>query len=403
MKLPRLLLFLPLLFLTLTILPTPLLTSAHAEDSEFRTEFIGNHRNMRFKHQEFLVKQNGDIIEGEIEAIITETEAEGIEFRQKMFLLDIASAMAKMHIEWNKADRTQLDKIEIMQAEEVLKANKRQAEIDKLTNTEKTPGNFVLNVHKQEMLDAKLKPVLYPHWVHRMFFRCKVCHEDLEIMKRGANKLSQKQIEDGKTCGACHNGTVSFDASLKVNCEKCHMYDTPVGQSYVDLSRFDAKEFNAIALRLGTRLNVENIKEEGLPKDKFGDINWVEMDKQKIIEPLSSLGMKEDTEGTRDTDILFDVPFAFMKDVKFSHKIHSSWIKCSLCHDRIFKKKLGANKVTMVDMKQGRSCGTCHGRVSFKVSDCKRCHSYDVNKPTKGILIRPKPPAEPEPEAAEEE
>jgi c(7)-type cytochrome triheme protein len=356
---------------------------------------------MRFKWQEFLVKQNGDIIRGEIKGLIKEAEVKDIKFGEKMFLLDIASAMAKMNIEWNKGDRNQLDKIEVMQAEEVLKANKRQAVLDKIKKTESTPGNFVLNVHKQEMIDAGLKPVIYPHWVHRMFFRCKVCHEDLEIMERGANKLSQAQIEDGKTCGACHNGTVSFDASLKVNCEKCHMYGTPKGDSYTDLSRFDAKEFAAIAERLGAKLNVKNIKDGELPKDKFGDIQWVEMVSQNIIEPLSSLGDHKDEEGVRATDILFDVPFAFMKDVQFSHKIHSSWVKCSLCHDRIFKKELGAAKVRMVDMKKGESCGTCHGKIAFKVADCKRCHSYDVKKPVKGILIRPIP--EPEPEAEEEE
>ncbi|VAV83848.1 hypothetical protein MNBD_DELTA01-1553 [hydrothermal vent metagenome] len=397
MKLPRLVLLLSVLFIALSAFTAPIVSEVRAEDdSEFRTEFIFNHQNMRFKWQEFLVKQNGDIIRDEIKKLIKEAEAEDVEFRQKMFLLDIASAMAKMNVEWNKGNRNLLDKIDVMQAEEVLKANKRQAVLDKVITTEKTPGNFVLNVHKQEMIDAKINPVLYPHWVHRMFFRCKVCHEDLEIMKRGANKLSQAQIEEGKTCGACHNGTVSFDAKLKENCVKCHMYNTPKGDSYVNLSRFDAKEFSDIALKLGTTINVDNIPEEGLPKDKFGDINWVKMDELQIIAPLNSIGMRDDDEGVRDTDILFDVPYAFMKDVKFSHKIHSSWIKCSLCHDRIFKKELGANKVTMVDMKEGRSCGTCHGRVAFKVANCKRCHNYDQSKPIKGILERPKPPAEPE-------
>jgi len=398
MRLSRLVLLISVLTVALTMLLTPFSGYLHAEDSEFRTEFIFNHQNMRFKHQEFLVKQNGDIVRDEIKAIIKEAEAKDITFRDKMRLLDIANAMANMDVEWNKSKRNLVDKVEIMQAEEVLKANKRQAVLDKIKTTESTPGNFVLNTHKQEMIDAGLKPVLYPHWVHRMFFRCKVCHEDIEVMKRGANDLSQAQIESGKTCGVCHNGTVSFDAKLKENCVKCHMYDTPKGDSYVDLTRFDAKEFSDIALMLGTTLSVENIPEDGLPLDKFGDINWVKMDQLEIIHPLSAIGMKDDDEGVRDTEIIFDVPFAFMKDVKFSHKIHSSWIKCSLCHDQIFKKELGANKVTMVDMKQGKSCGTCHGRVSFKVANCKRCHNYDSSKPEKGVLERPKPKVESAPE-----
>jgi len=77
MKLPRLVLLLSVLFIALSAFTAPIVSEVRAEDdSEFRTEFIFNHQNMRFSD--------------EIKKLIKEAEAEDVEFRQKMFLLDIA-------------------------------------------------------------------------------------------------------------------------------------------------------------------------------------------------------------------------------------------------------------------------------------------------------------------------
>ena len=57
-------------------------------------------------------------------------------------------------------------------------------------------GDVVINEFSDE---AGMRPVVFPHWFHRIRFRCKVCHGDLG--------------------GACHNGNVAWSIE---NCDLCH-------------------------------------------------------------------------------------------------------------------------------------------------------------------------------------
>jgi len=67
---------------------------------------------------------------------------------------------------------------------------------------------------------AGMRPVVFPHWFHRIRFRCKVCHADLGFkFKAGGNKINMAKIIDGKFCGACHNGEVAWSVE---NCDMCH-------------------------------------------------------------------------------------------------------------------------------------------------------------------------------------
>jgi len=65
-----------------------------------------------------------------------------------------------------------------------------------------------------------MRPVIYPHWFHRIRFRCKVCHHELGFkMRAGANDISMSAIIDGKYCGICHNNDVAWGVE---NCDLCH-------------------------------------------------------------------------------------------------------------------------------------------------------------------------------------
>jgi c(7)-type cytochrome triheme protein len=68
----------------------------------------------------------------------------------------------------------------------------------------------------------QLPASIFPHWVHRARFMCKVCHEALFVPKAGANTVTMKHIADGKACGACHDGKTAFGVGLS-NCERCHV------------------------------------------------------------------------------------------------------------------------------------------------------------------------------------
>jgi len=67
---------------------------------------------------------------------------------------------------------------------------------------------------------AGMRPAVFPHWFHRIRFRCKVCHADLGFkFKAGGNKITMSKIINGRFCGACHNGEVAWSVE---NCAMCH-------------------------------------------------------------------------------------------------------------------------------------------------------------------------------------
>jgi c(7)-type cytochrome triheme protein len=52
--------------------------------------------------------------------------------------------------------------------------------------------------------------------------KCADCHPAVFKMKKGGDAITMKDINDGKFCGTCHNGTKAFSAKDAANCAKCH-------------------------------------------------------------------------------------------------------------------------------------------------------------------------------------
>lgn len=78
-------------------------------------------------------------------------------------------------------------------------------------------GDVVMNNYSD---GAGMRPVVFPHWFHRVRFRCKVCHADLGFrFKAGGNEVTMLKIIDGQFCGACHNGGLAWSVE---NCNLCH-------------------------------------------------------------------------------------------------------------------------------------------------------------------------------------
>lgn len=78
-------------------------------------------------------------------------------------------------------------------------------------------GDVVLNKRAER---EGMSPVVFPHWFHRIRFRCKVCHSELGFeMRAGANQVTMNEIVQGRFCGACHNGTIAWPTE---NCALCH-------------------------------------------------------------------------------------------------------------------------------------------------------------------------------------
>jgi len=78
-------------------------------------------------------------------------------------------------------------------------------------------GDVIINNYSDQ---AGMRPVIFPHWFHRIRFRCKVCHADLGFkFKAGGNDINMLKIFDGEYCGACHNGQIAWGVE---NCVLCH-------------------------------------------------------------------------------------------------------------------------------------------------------------------------------------
>jgi c(7)-type cytochrome triheme protein len=78
-------------------------------------------------------------------------------------------------------------------------------------------GDVVINNYSDA---AGMRPAVFPHWFHRIRFRCKVCHADLGFkFQAGGNDINMLKIIDGQFCGACHNGDVAWGIE---NCGLCH-------------------------------------------------------------------------------------------------------------------------------------------------------------------------------------
>ena len=78
-------------------------------------------------------------------------------------------------------------------------------------------GDVLLNSTSKA---AGMNPVIFPHWVHRMKYSCRACHESLGFkMKAGTSGITMNKIFAGEYCAVCHNGKVAFATT---QCQLCH-------------------------------------------------------------------------------------------------------------------------------------------------------------------------------------
>ncbi len=236
----------------------------------------------------------------------------------------------------------------------------------------KSPGNYgsiVLNRYTGGEA-GPMKAVVFPHWLHRTKFTCKVCHNDIGFpMKAGGTDIKMADIFAGKYCGQCHNGETAF---APTTCNRCHSYGIDVAEN-------------------------KKIEEElkDLPKGEFGNkVDWVKAMNEKKIAPKASLDGSEDM-FVFDKDIELPVTkfFPHPPDVLYPHKAHTEWLHCGSCHPKVFNMKAGGNPdMSMLQIIDGKYCGTCHGKVAFPLENCFACHSQPLKLEAgtieKGKLIK---------------
>jgi c(7)-type cytochrome triheme protein len=81
------------------------------------------------------------------------------------------------------------------------------------------PGDVVLKRSAPSLGD--FAPATFPHWIHRMQYKCPACHDELFAMKAGSSRFTMSDILAGKFCGQCHNGKLAFAATF-ATWNRCH-------------------------------------------------------------------------------------------------------------------------------------------------------------------------------------
>ena len=220
---------------------------------------------------------------------------------------------------------------------------------------------------------AGLAPVVFDHWLHRAKFTCRLCHVDIGFaMKAGATGIRASDNMNGYYCGTCHNGKKAFDGKIvfgtcekvfapetKPRCLRCHSLGKNVKAEY---------EFNKFT--------------ENLPRGRFGNgVDWEKAEVDGLIKPLDFLegvSIKRQSLAVQK-DFALGTKLEGMPDIIFSHKKHTVWNGCELCHPEIFVGvKRGTTKYSMTEIFEGKYCGVCHTSVAFPLIDCQRCHTKPV-------------------------
>jgi len=120
-----------------------------------------------------------------------------------------------------------------------------------------------------------------------------------------------------------------------------------------------------------------------LPRDEDGKVDWERAIQEELVNPIASIEVNSGDEFIMDFRVVIKFNNMLIKDVVFSHAVHTYWLNCNTCHPKIFRPEVASNHMTMKEMQEGKYCGHCHGKVAFPTgvidapnfrANCLRCH-----------------------------
>jgi c(7)-type cytochrome triheme protein len=196
---------------------------------------------------------------------------------------------------------------------------------------------------------------------------CKSCHND--SMKKGVH-YTMAQMEQGKSCGQCHDGKKVFGL---VKCTGCHKVK--------DIA-IKVKDTGPVQFRHTTHLKKSTycgachnsiFKTSGnVP------VSMTEMEKGKSCGACHNGKKTFSLASCTTCHPVKDRTFSDKDagNVVFSHTSHITIYKCGDCHSMIYEAAKSNKRKTMAQMESGESCGACHdGKTAFTVKEnCATCH-----------------------------
>jgi c(7)-type cytochrome triheme protein len=207
---------------------------------------------------------------------------------------------------------------------------------------------------------SKVFSVTFPHEAHTQWLRCKNCHSRIFPLRRGRRGaeptvVTMAKIKAGRYCGACH-GLVSF--GVKDECARCH---TRVPAT----SKWRPGEEPQKPIE---RSRTWDEAAKLLPV-KEGGPDWAKAMADGVIAPRAGLDPKEEEEEIFPSDVELATGDDSPGKVTFSHEFHTSLLICTTCHPEMEKE---VKKTRFVGRHE--DCKACHGKVSFTMKKCDRCH-----------------------------
>jgi len=196
---------------------------------------------------------------------------------------------------------------------------------------------------------------------------CKACHNS--AMGKGIH-YTMAQMEQGKSCGQCHNGTSAFALSKCTNCHKVR-----------DIA-FKVKETGPVLFKHSSHLQNDGscsaCHNTLFTTGTNPPASMAAMEKGKSCGAChngeKAFALSECSKCHPSRELTFIDKNT--GNIPFSHNNHTNLYTCGECHPLIFKTSRSKNRISMKKMEAGSSCGSCHdGKTAFSVkANCASCH-----------------------------
>jgi c(7)-type cytochrome triheme protein len=212
--------------------------------------------------------------------------------------------------------------------------------------------------------------VIFDHDVHvrKLKNDCTVCHNSLYQIGKKNPVTTMAEMEQGKSCGTCHNKVKAFHVA---ECVRCHI----VKEVPIVIPDFGTLIFShKFHLGLYSCGDCHNKIFRAGPGNPHVTMKQMEEGRSCGVCHDSKTAFSVKGDCTR-CHAVKDIPFAAADP--FSHTFHLKMFACGDCHSALFIAGPKARRATMREMEKGESCGGCHeGKTAFSVKgDCQRCHS----------------------------
>jgi len=115
--------------------------------------------------------------------------------------------------------------------------------------------------------------------------QCADCHTKPKLfeMKKGSDKITMAAMNEGKFCGACHDGKKAFSVKAPADCAKCHKQTAGAGKPVKEKSAAPASKKESVGEYVDDAVITTKVKAAVLeePSLKSAEIN-VETSKGRV-------------------------------------------------------------------------------------------------------------------------